>query len=432
MEATSPTLPAAFEELVRDALLHLYDPGHLHTHPLLSYLLNGQAEALPRGKALRQELLDAIEALRPGPGVPAVSRAWRAYHILELRYIEGHDVVDVIDQVALSKSQYHREHQRALQAVASLLWEKWEVGPPLLNSAPVPAPPPSETLARTEAQHLLHDVGVSSIDVKAVAEGVVRLLQPLCAQRRVEVRLSIAEGLPGLWGDRVALRHALLTVLTQATHRAEGRHLQLNASSLGRRIELVLSGKLVGRDEAPPWDLAESLPFVEALGGQLTYLPAASVQAWQIRMTFPVDDRPTLLVVDNNVDFIRLIERYLAGQGWRLVGAPDVAQAYALATQRRPRAILLDVVIPGRDGWELLQDLKRAPATHDIPVVICSVLHEPDVAIALGAAAYLRKPISQFQLLEMLESLGTAAAVRGSAPALQSPDRPRQGAGPRA
>jgi Amt family ammonium transporter len=88
-----------------------------------------------------------------------------------------------------------------------------------------------------------------------------------------------------------------------------------------------------------------------------------------------------------------------------------VDEAYALACHQHPGAILLDVVIPGRDGWELLLELKQLPSTRDIPVIICSVLDEPAVAIALGAAAYLQKPIDQDRLLAALNPLLTPPAT---------------------
>jgi CheY-like chemotaxis protein len=426
MDLLHSDLPAAFEDLLRDALLHLYDPGHLHGHRLLGYAPTDQLVTQPQGKALRQALLDAMEALRPGAGVPTASRTWRLYHILEFRYIEGQDVAEVIEQTALSKSQYHREHQRALQAVASVLWEKWGLsaaGPEAAPGEDLPAE--VEPLAQTEAQHLLQERGLNSINVGDVARGVARLIEPLARQHGVALRLQFPDDLPDLRGDRVALRHALLTLLTPIIHRSGGGTLELRAEGGKHDVTIDLVTPL-GEGAASEAELAESRSFVEALGGRLTLqAPQRASQYWRIRLQFPCDDRPALMVVDNNADFLRLIERYLAGQAWQMVGATDADRAMSLATRRRPAAILLDVVIPERDGWELLQDLKTAPETRDIPVAVCSVLYEPDVAIALGATAYLRKPISQHQLLEWLGSLPivagntTVGEIAGSLPAVR-------------
>jgi CheY-like chemotaxis protein len=406
---------------VRDALLHLYDPGHLHGHALLRYAPIKQTETFGGGKGLRQAILDAIEGLRPGPGVPAASRAWRLYQILEFRYIEGLDIAAVTGQTALSRSQYHREHLRALQAVASVLWEQWGLGATWFGLRGQ-AEPPSEPApsARGEARHLLQERTADRIDVADVALGVARLVEPLARRHGVALQLEFPTGLPDLRGDRVALRHALLTLLTPALHRGEGGALEVRGTASFRQITIDLLFPAQGG--APQAELTESRPFVEALGGRLTVLaPQPPAGSWRVRLQFPTDRRPALLVVDNNADFLRLIERYLAGQAWQMMAAIDADKALILATQRRPDAILLDVVIPGRDGWELLQDLKTAPETHAIPVVVCSVLYEPDVAVALGAAAYLKKPITQRQLLDWLGSFPTSIGTASSGGVAASP-----------
>ena len=106
--------------MVRDALLHLYDVTYLQTHALGRGLkVTAGDDASFRGKRLLQVLLDAIESLRPVIGAPADSRAWRSYHLLELRYIRGLTVDEAIARLAISKTQYWRDHARALEAVAS-------------------------------------------------------------------------------------------------------------------------------------------------------------------------------------------------------------------------------------------------------------------------------------------------------------------------
>jgi CheY-like chemotaxis protein len=404
MDPAQTDLMEELEELLRDALLHLYDPGRLQGHPLLRYIAAAPVAA-PRGKALRQALLDAIEALRPGAGVPAASRAWRLYRILELRYVEGQDVAPVIEQMALSKSQYHREHQRALQALASVLVEKWRI---VLTPGERRMASPDQ-LARSEVQQLREEHASDLIDIEDVARGIARLVEPLANQHGVELRLAFAAALPNLRGDRVALRHALLTLLTPALHRAQGGVLAMQGQGGDGQVTVDLLWPIeVG--PALEADLAASRPFVEALGGRLGPAAlAAPTGPWRVCLRFPADDHPVLLVVDNNADFVRLIERYLAGQPWQILSATDAEHALSVATRRRPAAILLDVVIPGRDGWELLQDLRNTPETRAIPVAICSVLNEPDVALGLGASVYLRKPISQHQLLEWLASSPSAA-----------------------
>jgi CheY-like chemotaxis protein len=77
---------------------------------------------------------------------------------------------------------------------------------------------------------------------------------------------------------------------------------------------------------------------------------------------------------------------------------------------------MLDVMMPQVDGWELLAAIKSNPATRDIPVIVCSVLKSPALALKLGAAAYLPKPVSQQALIEALARWSQASytAATGS------------------
>jgi predicted ATPase len=133
-----------FVRQVRDSLRHLHDRARLQIHPLAT-LASPQTDrrAPGRGKRLQDDLNQAIEALRPDPGVPDDSPAVRRYQLLARRYVEGLEAVEVQQQLAIGKTEYYANHQDALEAVASLLWERWQpdgAGAPAQPSA-VPVPP---------------------------------------------------------------------------------------------------------------------------------------------------------------------------------------------------------------------------------------------------------------------------------------------------
>jgi CheY-like chemotaxis protein len=393
-----------FTDLVRDALLHLYDLGHLQAHPLLP--LVGRQEAGPAsGSRLRLALLDAIEAVRPGPDVAPTARAWRLHHIQELRYVECHDVAEVMEQVALSSAQYHREHQRALQMVAVVLWERW----PAASRWPAPAAGRGDRRGggadpvRREAEGLVHDRGAGRVDLALVVRELRQLLRPLWAGRAIGLQFSVPERLPAVAGERVAVRQLLLVLLSHALAAVAEGTVEVRLDRRPRQVVLTIDGPASADPSQIDRGLAESRPFVEALQGAIRAAPPiAPPGRWTIQVGLPAPEQPVLLVVDNNAEFVRLVELYLTGGEWEVIGAGTVEEAVRLAQERRPDAILLDVMIPGRDGWDLLLELRRRPATMDIPAIICSVLNEPRMATALGAAAYLQKPVSQSQLIAAL------------------------------
>ena len=85
----------------------------------------------------------------------------------------------------------------------------------------------------------------------------------------------------------------------------------------------------------------------------------------------------------------------------------------ALARAQQPGIITIDLMMPGRDGWELLQALRAQPETVTIPVIVCSVLDEPELARSLGAQGCLKKPAGQVDLLQALEAAQAQAWAEG-------------------
>jgi signal transduction histidine kinase/CheY-like chemotaxis protein len=112
--------------------------------------------------------------------------------------------------------------------------------------------------------------------------------------------------------------------------------------------------------------------------------------------------RPLVLVIEDDVAAAELITRQLEGAGFRTHIARTGTEAVAKARALRPAAITLDILLPELDGWEVITRLKRDEATSDIPVVIVSVVDNPDLGMALGALDYFVKPVDGKELVDRL------------------------------
>jgi CheY-like chemotaxis protein len=154
--------------------------------------------------------------------------------------------------------------------------------------------------------------------------------------------------------------------------------------------------------------------LMAAMRGTL-YQGATEHGDWEARLAWPVAELCVLLVVDDNAAFVDLFRRYLAGYNWQVVGATTGAKARQIIAEARPTVIALDVMMPREDGWEFLMALKADADIRDIPVVVCSVLNEPQLALTLGAAAYLAKPVAQQALLRALAPWSRSGASLGPA-----------------
>lgn len=398
----------AFVDLVRDALLHLHDASRLQMHPLAQRVTAQTGhDVVLRGKLLVRDLLDTIRILRPGAGTPSDSLAWRAHRILELRYIEGLSARQVMEELALSKTQYHRDHGRALEAVASALRERWGlVGPPAIATAPQSR----ESLVLRETEQLVVQMSLEQHNLVALLDDLIGLFRQPIVESRTRLSLRVSPDVSAVYGDRVALRQIFVILLESALGRSAGGAIDIALQVRGDAVEISVTASAPTErsattvesalDQEPEWKFAQRL--VETLGGSLNIEPPIDVRSWQAIVTLPVARRPLVLILDNHPDFINLVSRYLVEQGWQIIATHEAGEAQAMAADFQPNVILLDVIMPGRDGWDLLLALKSTADTRHIPVVICSVLHEPKIARALGADGYLPKPVSPKTLLEAL------------------------------
>jgi CheY-like chemotaxis protein len=105
-----------------------------------------------------------------------------------------------------------------------------------------------------------------------------------------------------------------------------------------------------------------------------------------------------ILCIDDDYQVISLYDRFLKPQGIQVIACTDPKQAVKRAKEIRPFAITLDVMMPGKDGWEVMQELKHDPETRNIPVIICSILEEEEKGFRMGASDYLVKPFLQEDL----------------------------------
>jgi signal transduction histidine kinase/DNA-binding response OmpR family regulator len=160
-----------------------------------------------------------------------------------------------------------------------------------------------------------------------------------------------------------------------------------SAAGQGSRFTVVLPREL---PEEPPAPAAVTEP-----------------EAWPVPATQP---GRTVLLVDDDEGVRRLFAYELAPLGIRILEAPDGRSALEIAVAERPDAILLDVLMPGLDGWETLRVLKERPETRNIPVVILSVVDNRAFGLSLGAFDYLVKPVEISTLLDSLSRAGVLAS----------------------
>ena len=124
------------------------------------------------------------------------------------------------------------------------------------------------------------------------------------------------------------------------------------------------------------------------------------------------EDPDKVLMVDDNPTNLQVLQATLEGRGYRLLAARDGASALAVATKAMPDLILLDIMMPEMDGYEVCRRLKTDPATFEIPIIFLSALTQTEdkvKGLELGAVDYITKP---FQPEEVIARVNTHLTLR--------------------
>ncbi len=175
-------------------------------------------------------------------------------------------------------------------------------------------------------------------------------------------------------------------------------------ASKDRRCWLILGTQCAGMKVAAYPEKVESCKACEIIQ-KLVLEEGVEKTAEQIAKGKEArDGRPTILAIDDNEEAIDIIDKFL-GKDYRVVGLLSGANAVEKAREIRPVAITLDIMMPDKDGWQVLRELKSHPETQGIPVVILSIVDRKKLGFSLGAADYLVKPVERRTLLQKIKNL---------------------------
>jgi len=407
--------------LLRSALKHLYDPTILADSPLVPLL--ALAGSLDPASDLRQTLTRAIRALQPEADVPADAQVWRLYEILLYRYVERSSQLEVADQLGVSIRHLGRLESQAIQVLADRLRQQMgesaleEAAPSVGDTArggAQEAPASGQTSPISDELPWLAEAGPrTTADLGPVLSSVMELVQPMARQHGVTLDLSLCPDLTPLAVHPVALRQILLSLLGAAIRQMPGGKADLQRALVTVRVlqwdvEVQVQAPRKGPAVQSDGGIADSLEMArrlaDACGGSMAV--RADAGGFVATVTLPAIEQTPVLVIDDNANTLRLLQRYASNTRYRVIPAASLQEGMAMAQESPPRIIVLDVMMPEIDGWEVLGRLRQHPLTSHIPIIICTILAEEELALSLGASGFLRKPVSREAFLGALDLAG--------------------------
>jgi CheY-like chemotaxis protein len=393
-----------FIEDLRRALGHLYDPYSLRQSPLGSLL--GVESRFDSSVALRKLLVEAIDSFEPLDDEPLDSPNWLVYGPLHYRYVQQLDREQAAHQLGISVRHLSRRTRDALEQLADSLWSQSGLSSGEGERDQVARSARDEAPVARELSWLEDEPPTAVVDLCAMLVDLEKHGQALALQHNTHLELQASHELPELTSRPLALKQALLSLLGAAIRRACGGEVIISATHLPEKVEIEFR-TVPGRratdaqlcDDQARLQMAEYL--AELCGGDLVI--STSTCAAFARLALPALDQVRVLVIDDNTDTLQLLQRYAQNTRYSVAGTADPNQALSLARRVSPQIIVLDVMMPNIDGWELLATLKQSPLTSAIPIVICTILTDEDLAYSLGASGFVTKPVTRDAFLGALD-----------------------------
>ena len=404
-----------FEVALRHALNRLYDSVELRRNPLVDLM---QLRGRPNPPEALRALLEAeIQLLSEEQGVPADSKNHRYYQVLFYRYIQRFTQSEVAAQLGIGTRHLRREQDAAIEYLADRLRHRYGLSDGNLIGAG--AISDAEVLSSygdidSEIEHLIDTTGQRSCELEAALDECIALVEPLAAQRRVQVQRHL-DGVYAVAVARALLKQAILNLLVMAIRALDDGTVLVRASAAGDHVLLTLTPQPAPHRAMPPtaWDqhtLSITQRMVCAFRGKVEAWAADG--ATELALILPAADRIRVLAVEDNQDTLDLWQRYLRDSPFHLIPLRNPHDVFTEIERHQPELIVLDIMMPEVDGWELLGRLRGHRLGKTLPIIVCSVLPQRDLALSLGANGFLPKPATREQFLGVLQHLSAVAGRR--------------------
>jgi len=310
-------------------------------------------------------------------------------------------------------------------------------------------------LSKIEAGKM--SVNIMPFELMTLVDTCFSTVEPMIKAGKVQLIREVPEDLPEMLSDQDKLKQIIINLLSNALKFTEKGEVKLSATVEDASLKIAVSDTGAGI----PADALEYIfdEFRQVDGSstrehggtglglsitkKLTHILGGTIEASSVegkgstftvilpltrieeepsleRTDFEEEPQPpagakakkTLLAIDDDPNSLLLLRQNLEDEGYYVVGALTADEGIQKAAEIMPFAITLDILMPKKDGWEVLNHLKTDPATRNIPVIVLSIIDNKELGFSLGAFDYLVKPLEKDTILSALQRIPDIPAKR--------------------
>ncbi|GAB4448260.1 MAG: hypothetical protein Fur0044_44040 [Anaerolineae bacterium] len=397
-----------FEQQLREALSHLYDPAY-QPHEQFWAMMGCEPQ---RGvEALQAALVQEIKRFEPAPETPPSARIRRFYELLSYRYIKGLTQEETAEALNLSLRHIRREQQHAVTMLARRLWEQkysetLPLGAAAQNESQWPelsAPEVESTAWRSQVRQELVSLQRSApglvTELEAAVASAAKLTGVLFPENSIRLKVELEQSNLAVTVHPSVLNQILVTAIEKLAQQMSLGQITLQAEKEDNDIRIIITGQPVMSDQPLYSDFIEEI--LNIVGGSSRIHTEDELISFELRL--PSAHKVAVLVVDDNADLVHFYRRYTQGTRYEIIHVAEGQRVFELVNHSPPDLIVLDVMLPDSNGWELLTQLRQHPATKTVPIIVCSVVRREKLALALGATLYVPKPVGYQQFVQALD-----------------------------
>ena len=277
-----------------------------------------------------------------------------------------------------------------------------------------------------------------------LVEETVTGVRPLFQKKGLDLRVNPADDLPPMISDEGKIQQVLLNLLSNSLKFTESGHVEVMVSPSKDESQMVfqvhdtgigiatefhdvifdqfrqIDGSTARQYRGTGLGLSISRKIAAILDGEISVqskpdegstftlsLPihyGQSVKSTGLAEEANVATEPVIVAIDDDVDALQLLSDNLKTEGYHVVRCSNGDSGVRKVKELLPFAITLDIMMPQRDGWSVLRELKSNPRTKNIPVIIISIIDDRHRGYQLGVNDYLVKPFNRRELVDSLRS----------------------------